>query len=309
MSQAVTTPTRGALAAGWLPVFAVSLLLFWEVVLLALLLAPGGDSGLGAFAEDFRVWCFGYDPATGRLSVALVLAMTTPPLLIAAAVAALWWDPIRDLRRERAVLAPVAAAALAVAAAGAGLGLFQPAPADTELPFPAEALRTAHPAPDLSLTDQTGAGLALADLRGQVVILTATYASCTATCPTILAQTRSAVAELSPEERSDLRVVAVTLDPAHDTPEVLAALGRAQGLETPLYHFVTGEPARVERVLDQMEVARQRDAETGVIDHANVVILLDRAGHVAYRFTVGERQQRWLGSALRVLLREPANAG
>jgi cytochrome oxidase Cu insertion factor (SCO1/SenC/PrrC family) len=103
--------------------------------------------------------------------------------------------------------------------------------------------------------------------------------------------------------------VAVTLDPAHDTPEVLAELGRMHGLAPPLYHLVTGEPARVERVLDQMEVARQRDPQTGVIDHANVVMLLDRSGQVAYRFSVGERQQRWLASALQLLLREPVRAG
>jgi protein SCO1/2 len=235
--------------------------------------------------------------------------MTTPPLLIAAAVALLWWEPIRALGRGRALLVPVAAAALAVASAGASFGLFTAAPVHGELPFPAEALRTALPAPDLALTDQTGAPVALADLRGQVVLLTAVYASCGHTCPAILSQTKSAVAELAPDERDGLRVVAVTLDPAHDTPDVLAGLARMHGFEAPRYHLVTGAPERVERVLDQMEVARERNAETGVIDHANVVLLLDRAGRVAYRFSIGERQQRWLTSALHVLLRERGDAG
>jgi protein SCO1/2 len=292
-----------------MPAFGVSLLLFWEVLLLSLLFAPTGESGLGAFAEDFRIWCFGYDPATGRLSPALVLAMTTPPLLLAAAVALLWRDPLRALGRRRAVAAPVVAAALLVTAAGASFGLFATAPAHTELPFPAEALRTAHRPPDLALTDQNGAAIALPELRGQVVLLTAVYASCVHTCPAILSQTKSAVAALAPEERAGLRVVGVTLDPTHDTPEVLAELARMHGLESPLYHLVTGEPARVERVLDEMEVARERNAETGVIDHVNLVMLLDRAGRVAYRFSVGERQERWLVSALQLLLRERGDAG
>jgi protein SCO1/2 len=312
MSHAVSPPAgreRRALAAGGLPAFGVSLLLFWEVLLLALLFAPASDSALGAFAEEFRIWCFGYDPATGRLAPSLVLAMTTPPLLLAAMVAFLWWEPLRTLGRGRAVLAPIAAAALAVAGAAASFGLLATAPPHTELPFPAEALRTALPPPTLALTDHTGAAVTLSDARGQVVLLTAIYASCGHTCPAILAQTKSAVAGLSSDERAGLRVVAVTLDPAHDTPEVLAGLARMQGLEAPLYRLATGEPARVERVLDQMEVARERSPETGVIDHANVVLLLDRAGRVAYRFSVGERQQRWLASALHVLLREPADAG
>jgi protein SCO1/2 len=298
-----------ALAEGGLPAFGVSLLLFWEGLLLALLLAPPGEAGLGAFAEDFRIWCFGYDPATGRFSPALVLAMTTPPLLLAGVLAWLWREPLAALARRRAVAAPVAAAALGVAAAGASFGLFAAAPAHTELPFPAEALRTAHRPPDLALTDQSGAVVALPELRGRVVLLTAIYASCGHTCPAILAQTKRAVGALSDEERAGLRVVAVTLDPAHDTPEVLAELARMHALEAPLYRLVTGDPERVERVLDEMEVARARNAETGVIDHANVVMLLDRAGRVAYRFSIGERQERWLASALALLLREPDDAG
>jgi hypothetical protein len=38
-------------------------------------------------------------------------------------------------------------------------------------------------------------------------------------------------------------------------------------------------------------------------------MLLDRAGRVAYRFSIGERQERWLASALALLLREPDDAG
>jgi len=53
-------------------------------------------------------------------------------------------------------------------------------------------------------------------------------------------------------------------------------------------------------------VARQRDPKTGVIDHSNLFILVDRQGRVSYRLTLGSRQQQWLISALQVLLAEPA---
>ena len=57
-----------------------------------------------------------------------------------------------------------------------------------------------------------------------------------------------------------------------------------------------------------MQVARKRDPETGVIDHANLFLLIDREGRLAYRLGLGERQQRWLTSALRVLLDEKGPA-
>ncbi|MNC96767.1 hypothetical protein D3C83_142260 [compost metagenome] len=64
----------------------------------------------------------------------------------------------------------------------------------------------------------------------------------------------------------------------------------------------------MESTLDALGVARTRDPETGVIDHANLFVLVDRDGRVAYRFTLGERQERWLVQALRLLLAERRTA-
>ena len=111
------------------------------------------------------------------------------------------------------------------------------------------------------------------------------------------------------EARADLRVVAVTLDPE---PRLARGARRARGACTDSrrrsINSSPGPPAEVERVLDRMGIARARDPETGVIDHANLFLLLDRERRVAYRLTLGERQERWLVSALQLLLREPAMA-
>jgi cytochrome oxidase Cu insertion factor (SCO1/SenC/PrrC family) len=90
---------------------------------------------------------------------------------------------------------------------------------------------------------------------------------------------------------------------------VLHKLAQNHGMEPPLYNLVTGASTDVEPLLDRMEIARQRDPETGIINHANLFLLIDREGRVAYRLGLGERQQRWLTSALRVLLREEAASG
>jgi len=57
---------QGFLIGGGFPVFTISLLACWEVFLIGMLLVPPSPSAFGSFAEDFRIWCFGYDPATGR---------------------------------------------------------------------------------------------------------------------------------------------------------------------------------------------------------------------------------------------------
>jgi len=301
---------RNLLIGSAFPAFALSMLFCWAVFLIAMLLTPPGPSGLGAFAEDFRIWCFGYDPATGRTELAYVMAMIVPQFMLGAFIAYFWWEPLRELlRRPRFAARYLAAAALLVAGSSSVFALIAGDAPSGELPFPAEELRTAYEAPQFSLTDQERTSISLADFRGNVVILTAVYASCPHTCPAILSQAKAAIAELSDREREDLRVIAVTLDPETDTPEVLQKLAENHGMPSTLYHLVTGDSAEVEPLLDRMQIARERDPETGVISHANLFLLIDRNGKIAYRFGLGERQQRWLKSALEVLLREEAASG
>jgi len=301
---------RNLLTGAAFPAFALSLLACWEVFLIAMLLAPSSASGLGAFAEDFRIWCFGYDPATGRTEVAYVMSMIVPQFMIAGFIAYFWWEPLRELSKQpRRIARYLGAAALLVAGAAAGFALSADPTPKGELPFPAEELRTAYAAPQFALINQLRETIGPAQFEGNVVILTAVYASCPHTCPLILSQAKAAIAELSAEEREDLRVIAVTMDPESDSPEVLHKLAENHGMQSPLYHLVTGDPEDVEPLLDRMEIARQRDPETGIINHANLFLLIDREGRVAYRLGLGERQQRWLSSALRVLLREQAASG
>jgi len=301
---------RNFLTGAAFPAFALSLLICWVIFLIAMLLAPADASGFGAFAEDFRIWCFGYDPATGQTEVAYVMAMIAPQFMLGGFIAYFWWEPLRELSVQPWRIARyLGAAALLVAGASTGFAFTAGQAQQGELPFPAEELRTSHEAPQFELTNQLRQTVGPAAFEGNVVMLTAVYASCPHTCPLILTQAKRAIAELSPEERADLRVIAVTMDPEHDSPDVLHQLAQNHGMESPLYNLVTGASADVEPLLDRMEIARQRDPETGIINHANLFLLIDREGRVAYRLGLGERQQRWLTSALRILLREEAASG
>lgn len=286
------------------PALALAALGAFELLLVVMLLAPASSAGFGAFAEEFRTWCFGYDPATGKLEWGYVAMMMAHPVVIGGLVAALWWQPLRQVARSEpwALLPYLATAVLVVAAGSISLVAFKSDARAAELPFPAETLRTALPAPELSLENQDGKRVRLTDLRGKVVILTGVYATCGHTCPLIMAQLQRSLDALPPTERRDVRAVLVTLNPEHDDRVVLADLAERHGVRAPEYQFLTGQVDEVNRVLDQLQIARKRDPHSGVIDHANLFIVLDRSGKVAYRFTLGERQERWLTQALSVLV-------
>lgn len=297
---------------GWkFPSLMLSTLFFFTLLLFSVLLLPPPEGRLSQFANDFRVWCFGYDPATGQVEWAYVVMFLMQPLLIALVILAVWWRPLREMIEAgvMAVAPYVGGGLLIVVLAAAGLSLVvdKDTSATTpgeKLPFPAEQLRTAIPVKDFRLVDQEGDILRLSQFRNRVVMLTAVYARCGATCPLILEQTRRALAQLSETEKQHLTVLAITLDPAHDTPETLRHHLRRLGFTTPPFHFLTGSPPEVEAVLDRLGFSREVDPETGVIRHANLFLLIDKQGRLAYRFSLGEQQERWLTQALKLLITE-----
>lgn len=288
------------------PAFMLALVLLYKALLIAILLIPPSSSGLGAFAEEFKIWCFGYDPSTGRMQSAYVVVMLAEPLVLGGAVILLWGRGLLGtLRRTpRALVPSVAAALTTVVIASAAFGSLRTRATAGELTFPAEELRTHFAPPKIVLESHDGKVVSLESLRGKVVLITGAYASCSAACPMIMAQTRRAMSALNPDERAQVVVLAVTLDPEHDDLARRAHIAKGLAMSTPQYNLLGGDPKEVNRVLDDLSIARQRDPETGVIDHVSVFVVVDKQGQLAYRFSLGERQEQWLTTALRMLSKE-----
>lgn len=289
-------------------VFAIGTLGLTVLFLLAILLWPADTGAVGAFAEDFKIWCFGYDPATGELEWGYVFLFIAQPTVLALVTAAVWASPLREaLSAPRALVPWLGAATGFTALTVLSMVALQPttvSAGEGELPFPADALRTEIPVQSFTLTGHDGAPVELSALRGQVVLITAIYATCGDTCPMIFAQARGALAELSPDERSRVSVLAITLDPTRDTPDALGRIVAAQQLPSPPWRLLSGEPALVESTLKRLGFTWTRDPQTGVISHPNLFLLVDAQGRLAYRFTLGDQQQRWLVSGLRALIAE-----
>lgn len=308
-----TVAALGNAFTGWrFAAFFIALLIASASFMLALLFVPDDIGGaLGRFVVEFKTWCFSYDPATGQVDWPYVAVMILNPLMLVGIVWALWARQLRDaLGRQTGAVARAALVGVAVVLLGIG-GLYwmTPEPGQIEpLAFPADRLRTELEPPQFSLTDHRGQTVSLDALRGKVVLLTAVYADCHTACPMIITQMKRTVAELGIEETDDFAAVAITLDPERDTPKKLASTARHQGLSQSFYHLVTGEPKVVNDVLDELNVSRKRDPQTGEIGHSNLFALIDRQGRIAYRLTLSDRHAHWLTNALRILLDEPPKA-
>jgi len=83
------------------------------------------------------------------------------------------------------------------------------------------------PRTDFGLRDEQGKAVRLADMRGKPVVVTFLYTTCRDTCPLTAQQIRIALDDLG----HDVPVVAVSVDPANDTPRRAQAFLLDQGLQ------------------------------------------------------------------------------
>ncbi len=104
--------------------------------------------------------------------------------------------------------------------------------------------------PDFDLVDQAGAPIALSALKGKVVAVTFIYSRCPLPdyCPRMVENFRAIRQRFADRMDRDLVFLTISFDPKYDTPQVLARYAASQRAGGPGWHFLTGDPKKVERV-------------------------------------------------------------
>lgn len=130
-----------------------------------------------------------------------------------------------------------------------------------------------------TLRDQTGAPLTAAVLDGRYTVVTFVFTRCPVPefCPLLMRKFRQLQDELRGVDlRHPVQLLSVTIDPAHDTPEVLRAYGEAAGADFDHWRFATGDVEEVLELTRKFAVRVERNGAT--IDHtlATAVIGPDR---------------------------------
>jgi protein SCO1/2 len=170
-------------------------------------------------------------------------------------------------------LSALAAAALALALGGCG-EISAPAP---EPPLAGAAIGGAF-----ELTDTAGERVRWADFEGRYRIVYFGYAFCPDVCPTDVQRTIQGLdqfAQDQPERAARIQPIFISVDPARDTPEVIAEFTRAFSDDL---IGLTGTEAEVAAVAKTFGVPfrKQPADEDGyyLVDHARTVFLFGPAG-------------------------------
>ena len=97
--------------------------------------------------------------------------------------------------------------------------------------------------PEFQLTSQSGQPFDSRSLDGHVWVADFIYSTCTGPCPTMSSDMRRLQA--STAEMPGVKLVSFTVDPAHDTPQVLADYAKHFKAEPGRWFFLTGDQSRL----------------------------------------------------------------
>jgi protein SCO1/2 len=146
-------------------------------------------------------------------------------------------------------------------------------------PEPNKGVAPGDEVPDFSLTDQNGKIVRLSKLRGEAVAVTFLYTRCpiATACPMTTAKFSKLAAML--EKKPVGRLLVVTVEPEHDTPEVLSEYARKAGADGVRWRFLTGSPKAVAEVATSFGVVYYPDR--GQIIHSQAVAVVDPKGRLS----------------------------
>jgi cytochrome oxidase Cu insertion factor (SCO1/SenC/PrrC family) len=142
--------------------------------------------------------------------------------------------------------------------------------------------------PEFSLVERSGRTVTRAELDGQPWVANFIFTQCGGVCPmlsTRMAQLQRALAE---KGITNVRSVSFSVDPAHDTPQVLRVYAEQYHADANRWLFLTGPRSELYRVISEgfsLAVA-ERSAEEAtqtpgeLITHSDRFVLVDAAGHL-----------------------------
>jgi protein SCO1/2 len=139
-----------------------------------------------------------------------------------------------------------------------------------------------RPAPDFTLQTADGKTVRLADLRGDVVVLTFIYTSCPDVCPLHTERIAELQGMINVTPMKDrVEFVTITTDPTRDTPDVMRAYAQAHGLDLANWLFLRTTADQAEDATRKLAEAfghRFDKAADGVQMHGVITHIIDQDG-------------------------------
>lgn len=139
----------------------------------------------------------------------------------------------------------------------------------------AESLPVLASIDGFELTGQDGETFSSESLRGSVWIADFIFTRCPGACPQMTSTLQDVFRDFG--ANPDFKLVSISVDPDHDTPEILSAFAETYEADPNRWHFLTGANPFIQKLSqEQFKIAA---AETPA-SHSLRFILVDRNGDI-----------------------------
>jgi len=166
--------------------------------------------------------------------------------------------------------------------------------------------------PAFLFTDQNGKPAGDAELRGRLVLMDFSYTRCGVGCAALnerLQTLRSALKQTG-QLGTAIAFATISIDPAHDTPEVLRTYAAQIGADPDSWTFLTGAPEEIKGLVGgELSIYYEKPGPDGSMKHDQEVLLIDEKGILRARYNLDDLTMDRLNRDLGLLEQERNSSG
>ncbi|NVJ85913.1 MAG: SCO family protein [Algoriphagus sp.] len=138
-----------------------------------------------------------------------------------------------------------------------------------------------HEIADFEFTNQMGQKVSKADVSGKIYVADFFFTTCPTICP-IMKKEMLRVYETY-KDNPNFLILSHTIDPTHDTQEVLKSYAEKLGVEdASTWNFLTGDAEKIYEIgqTSYLTTAMEDQNEPGGFLHSGAFVLVDGEGHI-----------------------------
>lgn len=164
-----------------------------------------------------------------------------------------------------------------------------------------------HKVPDFDFINQSGEEVSFDDFEGKIVVADFFFTTCPTICPIMTKQMARLQWILEDPAFKDIKLLSHTVNPNHDTPEVLMEYAKVNQADLTRWTFVTGDQQDIfDQGFNGYMLSTQEDSGApGGFLHSSNFVLVDRDRHIrGFYDGTSSKEVDDLAADIKMLLKE-----
>jgi len=138
--------------------------------------------------------------------------------------------------------------------------------------------------PNFSFTNQNGKTITNTDYEGKVYVVEFFFTTCPSICPIMNRNMVRIQNEFY--GNPDLGIASFSINPEHDTPQILKAYAESYKITNPNWHLLTGDKTEIYTLANEgfhIYAGESLDSDE-VFEHSGLFALIDKEGNIRSRY-------------------------